>query len=158
MFPNARLIATDDPRVAKFIQGFINWWHEAKPEVIFNEQFISCTYYAGTCDLGCHIDGEPWLIDVKTSAGVYTSHHLQTAAYASCLSETRWRRGVLLLKTSTKKGWQMVESDRSYKEDLDAFMGCRAVYHREHGFKPIPYEEKEAAPTTFRLEQHNESI
>jgi hypothetical protein len=38
--------------------------------------------YAGTCDLWCRIGGEQWLIDWKTSKGVYPEMAVQLVAYA----------------------------------------------------------------------------
>jgi len=142
-----------DPRVAKFIQGFVNWWESCKPEPIAVEVFLAGDGYAGTCDFQGRVDGEPWLIDWKTSARVYASHHLQTAAYAAAAPETKWRRGILHLKTSTKKGFQLVESDGDWLADWNAFLACKTIYHRAHGYEPIPYDEKPETPTIFRLEQ-----
>ena len=142
-----------DPKVPKLVQGWLNWWQSAKPDPIAVEVFLAGDGYAGTCDFQGWVDGEPWLIDWKTSAGVYTSYHLQTAAYAAAAPETKWRRGILHLKTSTKRGWQLVESDSDWLGDWNGFLACKTIYHREHGYEPIPYDEKPETPTTFRLEQ-----
>ena len=40
--------------------------------------------YAGSYDLLCQIDGETWLLDWKTSKGVYGKFGVQLAAYAKC--------------------------------------------------------------------------
>jgi hypothetical protein len=40
--------------------------------------------YAGSYDLLCEIDGETWLLDWKTSKGVYGKFGVQLAAYAKC--------------------------------------------------------------------------
>lgn len=37
--------------------------------------------YAGTLDLWCEFGGDAWLLDWKTSAGVYGEHAIQLAAY-----------------------------------------------------------------------------
>lgn len=145
-----------DPKVAKLTQGFVNWYEATKPRVIASEIFVHGDGYAGTCDLVCEIDGEVWVIDYKTSAAVYTSYHLQTAAYAEAWVEMNPpacvdRRGILWLKTSTKKGWQLVESDEPFATDLAAFQSCKAIYHREHGYEPIPYKQPNDEPVILRL-------
>ena len=35
----------------------------------------------GTCDMVARINGETWLIDFKTSNGLYKTHEIQLAAY-----------------------------------------------------------------------------
>jgi hypothetical protein len=139
-----------DPKCAKLIQGFINWWQEFKKydlSVIANETFLVGPGYAGTADLICEVGRETWLIDYKTSAGVYTNYHLQTAAYAQAAEETGGipvtRRGVLWLKTGTKKGYQLVESDHTFRDDYSVFLACKEIYHREHGYEPVPFKEKD---------------
>lgn len=114
--------------------------------------------YAGTLDRIMEIDGELWLVDLKTSASVYDHFHLQTAAYLSLYAELRkidpakialMRRGILHLNARTRTyghkeafmrnykkggaiqgpGWQMVESTRSFEEDLDLFEACCKMWH-----------------------------
>lgn len=47
---------------------------------LINKQFE----YAGTTDLIVELNGELWIIDFKTSKGLYTSHELQLSAYKHC--------------------------------------------------------------------------
>jgi len=146
-----------DPKCSKLIMGFLNWWHDTNPIVIASEIFLVGDGYAGTCDLLANIGGDNWVIDYKTSAAVYTSHHLQTSAYRRAAErqgvvERIDRRGVLWLKTNTKKGYQLVESDRPAEEDYWAFMACKEIFHRERGYEPVPFKEKEIK-TVFSLEE-----
>ena len=159
----AQLVATGtvklpegtDPKVCKLITGFINWWREAKPDVMDSECFVHTDEYAGTADLFCAIGDEPWCIDVKTSSGVYPSYHLQTASYANAYfaeDAIDIRRGILWLKTSTKKGWQMVESPHDFWQDIEAFYACHTLFRHEYGEQPEFAAEKAEVPTEFRLE------
>jgi len=134
-----------DPKAGKFIEGFINWWQEFQPKVIASEIFLVGDGYAGTCDLIFHLRGENWIIDYKTSSSVHTSHHLQTAAYATAavmmdIVPVVHRRAILHLKTTTKKGWQAVESSHTPAEDHAAFLACKTIFHHEYGNEPIPFE------------------
>ena len=161
----ARLIAGEvitldaefDPKALKLIQGFVNFWHERQPVTTASEIFLVGDGYAGTCDWLGWIEGEPWLLDFKSSAGVYNSYHAQTAAYAAATSwdeaEFRWRRGILHLKTTTKRGWQLVESDHTDEDDYAAFLACKTLYHYESGFEPIPFDEREEGDTVLTLEE-----
>ena len=151
--PITTIYAKDAEKVGKLVQGWVNWWESAKPDAIGCEVFVKGDGYAGTLDFYGWIDGEPWVVDWKSSAGVYTSYHLQTAAYAAALPETRYMRGVLHLKTSTKRGWQLVESEHSQEEDYATFLACKAIFHHEFGYEPIIREEKEKVQTVFKLSE-----
>jgi hypothetical protein len=144
-----------DPKAGRLIQGFLNFWHEMTPVTILSETMLTGDGYAGCCDWIGTIGGEVWLIDFKTSAGIYTSYHLQTAAYGAAAEReglaTVKRRGCLWLKSNTKKGYQIVESDNPVN-DWYAFMACKEIYHRENGYTPMPFKEKEDQ-RVFTLEE-----
>lgn len=145
-----------DPKAGKLIQGFLNFWREMTPVTILSETMLVGDGYAGCCDWIGTIGGEVWLIDFKTSSGIYTSYHLQTAAYQAAAQGSGVamidRRGCLWLKSNTKKGWQLVESDRAAEDDYVAFMACKEIFHRENGYEPIPFKEKEDQ-RVFSLEE-----
>ena len=128
-----------------------------KPEHHLIEQtFISSGLgFAGTIDRVCTIDGKTYVLDIKTSNGIYNSYWLQLAAYrqlydASVLHGSNMPDidGVAILwlnaKTRTAgkkgdvqgKGWQMVsEFDTSKQWSL--FQAVQQLWHAEHeGDKP----------------------
>lgn len=105
--------------------------------------------FAGTIDRVCVINGKKYLLDIKTSNGIYNSYWLQLAAYArGLLVETKIGiDGVAILwlnaKTRTKKdnqgiGWQLVT--KSYEEslkDYELFEAVKKLWIAEHeGDKP----------------------
>jgi hypothetical protein len=65
------------------IMSFVNWLHKTQPEILavdytlVNEE----ENYAGTIDMKVKINGEIWIIDIKTSKDIYPSHELQVSAY-----------------------------------------------------------------------------
>lgn len=147
-----------DPKVSRCLVGFINWWEETQPELIESEVFLVGDGYAGTGDLVCEIKGQVWVIDYKSSSGIYTSHHLQTAAYSRAAVRQGLVpfvdcRGILHLKHTTKKGWQMVLSDALEYDDYAAFRACKEIYHREYGYNPVPFGEQEDIQRVFTLEE-----
>ena len=123
-----------------------------KPEHLLVEQtFINSSLgYAGTIDRVCIIDGKTYVLDIKTSNGIYNSYWLQLAAYKELYhaaidhTETMPRvDGVAILwlnaktRTSGKgdaiqgKGWQMVtEFDTSKQWSL--FQAVQQLWHAEH--------------------------
>jgi hypothetical protein len=66
------------------VEGYVRWLDEFSVEPILTEfQVASRTHwYAGTGDAVVRIGDTAWLLDWKTSKGVYGETALQTAAYA----------------------------------------------------------------------------
>lgn len=110
--------------VWEMVNRFKLFWQAANPELIYTEEF---TYsdeheYAGTADLVVKINGEMWLLDIKTSNSLHKAYDLQLAAYAKALEERKGIKidkiGILWLKSSKRtiskkageyygKGWEL---------------------------------------------------
>lgn len=101
-----------DKKDKKILVGFVNWCSEFQPGIISIEETVASKYgYAGTLDLFCNINNEPWIIDFKTSAGIYVSHHIQISMYRQAVLEMTGieaKMGLLHLNPKTKKGWSLV--------------------------------------------------
>lgn len=136
-----------DPTVWQMLLRFVDWWEEYKPKLVEAEVhlFSDELKVAGTTDLVCIIDHELWIIDFKTSNHIHTTYELQVAAYAQCYKEcfgkTIDRMGILHLKSSTRKssknkmqgkGWQMLESQRSFEENLEIFKNVKKIHELEN--------------------------
>ena len=88
--------------------------------------------YAGTLDIDAEIDGEPAIVDIKATNGIYLGHKLQTAAYLQARSEEtgkdykeRW-----IIRLDKLTGVPDVLHLTNQKEDFRAFLGCLALYRR----------------------------
>lgn len=66
------------------VQGYVTWLDEHGLEPILTERPVANRrhWYSGTFDLIARLDGEVWLLDIKTAKGVYGDNALQLAAYA----------------------------------------------------------------------------
>lgn len=66
------------------VKHFESWCLVNKPEFILCESTIynRTEGYAGTLDFMAQIDGEPWIVDVKTGKSIYPEVALQLAAYS----------------------------------------------------------------------------
>ena len=134
---------------------FVDFWEEYKPSLIETEVhlFSDEIKVAGTCDMVCEINGELWIIDLKTSNHLQTTYDLQTAIYSQCYEEcygkTIDRRGVLWLKSKSRgedkagkrlkgKNWEIVESSRTQDENLSIFNNVKALFDLENP-APKPY-------------------
>lgn len=119
------LSLTNDYQTTKEKQhllSFAQWFEDFKPLKIQTEQTVaSIKYkYAGTLDCLCEKDGETWLIDFKTSAGIYWSYEIQVAAYKQAVLETLGinvnRMAILRTGTKHKSGYEFKEIIRSFSD------------------------------------------
>lgn len=69
--------------IAGYIDAFDRWRFDWQPQYVASEATVynRAESYAGTLDAIIQLDGEPWLLDVKTGKGVYPEVALQLAAY-----------------------------------------------------------------------------
>lgn len=135
---------------------FVDFWTTYKPKLLESEIHLFSDKYkiAGTCDLVIELNGEIWLIDLKTSNSLHTSYDLQVAAYAQCWNETFEQKiahtGILWLKSNKHKpskiekkiqgkGWELFVSPRSIKQNWSLFKIIHKLYKIENP-KENPYE------------------
>lgn len=106
----------------KHIYSVYSWASQVKPEVIQTECVVASKefQYAGTLDLLCKIDNEYWVIDFKTSAGIYDSYLWQVEAYRRAVKETFGievqHAGILRSGTKHKCGYEFKESTASFSD------------------------------------------
>jgi len=124
--------------VAKGLEGFVKWGTDRKPKIIASEFMVvsETERYGATGDLAMTIDGDIWLVDVKTSSGVYAETGLQLAAirwadHAGVPDDPKPYRvpqathyGVLHVRPD---GTEMVRFDVTDAE-FRAFLACRDLY------------------------------
>ena len=151
-----------DIKVWKMFLRFVEFWETTKAELLETEVFLysDTLKVAGTCDLVCKINGELWVIDLKTSNQLQTTYDIQAAVYSRCFEECYDQKvdkvGILWLKSSKRgpkkgalqgKGWEVYESKRSQEDNLEIFRHVRALFDLENpNLKPI----SEKWPTTVQ--------
>ena len=150
--------------VWEMILKFAEFWNTYKPELISTEDFVwSDKYkYAGTADLVVKMDGEVWLLDLKTSNSIHKSYDLQLASYAKALEECKGikieRTGIIWLKAHTRsaskkkgvyqgKGWQVKVIDK-IDENFELFNLIYKLYSLEN---PTVEPIYNSYPTTIKL-------
>jgi hypothetical protein len=100
--------------------------------------------FAGTIDRVCYLNGEKYLIDIKTSNAIYPSYWLQLAAYRALLLEIGVeidKVGILWLNAKTRTegkkddvqgvGWQLVSKSLS-ADDFALFLATYKLWHAEN--------------------------
>lgn len=111
--------------------GFMAWYDKVKPTKLQPEIFLyhELHEFAGTADLICEIDGEPWVLDWKSSKTIHPEYALQLAAYAEAyrsMTGIECRRGVLQLTDQIKRGYRFKEFTDD--DDFGAFMSHKEVF------------------------------
>ena len=135
-----------------------------KPEVIAAEEFTFSDQfqYAGTADLIVKMDGEIWLLDIKTSNALHRAYDLQLAAYAKAWEEMFGqkidRTGILWLKSTKRSaskkdgvyqghGWEIKVIDEIEK-NFDLFNTIYSLYKLDN---PTTEPIYNSYPTKIKL-------
>lgn len=151
--------------VWRMILGFVDFWTTYKPKLLMSEEFmVSDTHkYCGTLDLLVEMNGEKWLLDIKTSNSVYESYHLQMAAYTKAYEEVKGesiqRNGIIWLKSSKRgpdksnkkmqgQGWEVIEGKKTVDEYFQMFLHTYETYKIMH---PETEIELLTLPNTVKL-------
>ncbi|PWT73659.1 MAG: hypothetical protein C5B59_12765 [Bacteroidetes bacterium] len=139
----------------KHIASMVAWARTFRPEVIQTECTVASKElkYAGTLDLLCKINNELWIIDFKTSAGIYSSYHWQVEAYRKAVKETFGLdvAHCLIVRTGTthKVGYEAKESEASFAD----FKRIYDTYLSLHGGKIPDPPSVIAYPDTIAIEE-----
>ena len=151
--------------VWKMILKFHEFWSTHKPTLLESEIHLFSDKYkfAGTCDLVVEIKGEKWLLDIKTSKSLHTSHELQLSAYAQAwnelFEEKIERIGIIWLKSTKQKedkkglkiqgkGWELFEPTRSIEDNFKLFESIHELYNLEN---PNPKPNFKSFPTEIQI-------
>jgi hypothetical protein len=141
-----------DVDVWQMFLKFVEFWEIYNPKLIETEVHLFSDEYkvAGTCDLICEIDGKLWLLDIKTSNMMHSTHEIQTSIYGQCYKECYGKDidnyGILWLKSSKRKlnkekmngkGWEVVTSSRPQEENLEIFRIVKKLFDIENP-NPVP--------------------
>ena len=100
--------------------------------------------FAGTIDRVCYLNGEKYIIDIKTSNAIYPSYWLQLAAYRALLLHVGVKVdnvAILWLNAKTRTegkkddiqgvGWQMI-TKRFSADDYELFMATQKLWQAEN--------------------------
>ena len=138
-----------EKRDKKCMVAFVDWFSEMKPKYRRagdTERVVASTLgFAGTLDLFCYLSineehDTPFIIDFKTSGGIYDNHKLQIAAYKHAFLEMTGidaQMGILHLNPRTKKGYAF-HTDLKIKGkavEIEDFMTVFATYKMLNGGK-----------------------
>lgn len=119
------------------VKSFTDWWIENKPELLKTEiVVVSEKYgYAGTLDLIVKINGEVWIVDIKTGQSVWPEYELQLSAYKQAawveesLFEEKPKLAILQIGYKRNKNnykWNEIE------DKFPLFLAARQIWANEN--------------------------
>lgn len=128
-------------------ERYVDFTQRFSPKHLIIEQQVICQAlgFAGTIDRITEIEGKRYILDIKTSNGIYNSYWLQMAAYreAALLKLDIKVDGVAILwlnaktRTNGKRGdcqgvgWQLITKEFTDK-DLQLFLATQVLWLAEH--------------------------
>jgi hypothetical protein len=122
------------------ILSFCNWLDETKPELLANELTVIGDGHAGTLDRIYRINGQIYIVDLKTSQNIWEEHILQVSAYAHAridvkelkVTEEEWvNKKLAILQLGyhkNKKGWKFTEVPDKY----NLFLMAKEIWKNEN--------------------------
>jgi len=120
-------------KVRAYLDAFENFTKDHKLKVKESEGTVySHTHkYAGTFDGIFDINGENWLIDWKTSNGIYWDYRIQIIAYKKALEEMGKNVDRCVIVQLKNNGEYMMENVGETEENVDlfkAFQACKYLF------------------------------
>lgn len=117
----------DDNKVKNGVLAFMKWQNENKIKWLENERLVYSkkNNYVGRLDAIAKINGNVYLIDYKSSKGIYPEFYLQTAGYQLAYEEENGKSidGRILLHLGKEDGAFEAREIGDYKKDAKAFLG-----------------------------------
>lgn len=125
------------------------WKLLASETVVWNDQHN----YAGTIDLVMEIDGERWIIDIKTAKELWPEYELQVSAYKAALQTEGQAHRLAILQLGyrrNKAGFKFTEVE----DQFDLFLAAQRIWRKEcEGIEP----RKRDYPLSIQIEYGNQS-
>lgn len=111
------------------VVSFSNWLKQANPEILGKEYtiFDEKIGYAGTVDLRVRMNGEIWIIDLKTSQTIWMSHRIQVSAYKHADKDVEKTAILQIGYQRNKNKFKFTEVE----DEFDLFLAARKIWARE---------------------------
>lgn len=135
-----------DEDAQPYVNAFNDFINDVKPEFVESEVFVAnrTMFYAGTIDSIVRLDGELYVLDIKTGNNIYPEVGLQLSAYSR--AEFIGRKGGTeheMPKVNQTKGLVLHIRPEKYAlypvmigdEVFDAFLAALDIYHYDSSLK-----------------------
>lgn len=120
--------ASVEPEWQPYLDAYRQWRADTRPEILHIEDRLGCSKYAGTLDRICRINGQLWVVDLKTTSAIHAHVGVQLAAYVALAEKFyggTYRRAALQLRGD---GTYKVHEFTSYKDEI-CFNALLGIYH-----------------------------
>ena len=120
--------ASVEPEWQPYLDAYRKWRADTRPEILHIEDRLGCSKYAGTLDRICRINGQLWVVDLKTTSAIHPHVGVQLAAYVALAEKFyggTYRRAALQLRGD---GTYKVHEFTSYKDEI-CFNALLGIYH-----------------------------
>jgi hypothetical protein len=126
--------------------SFSDWWKQNKPVLRATEQVVESEEhnYSGTLDLEVEMDGQIWIVDIKTSKSIYPSHRIQLASYKEAYNKNAKMGIIQVGYPLNKRGWKFTEVEDCF----DLFLAAKRIWYEEN--KDVTPKQREY-PTSIKL-------
>lgn len=127
----------EDAMMKMAFEHFISW--AADKKILGSEIRIysRAMWVGGTCDLVVEIDGQVWLVDLKTGSGIYPEHFWQMGSYDMCVGEMGLFpkvAGYIVLNLK-KDGTFEEKRSISNEDNQKAFLAALTIYRIQEKIK-----------------------
>ena len=112
------------------VLSYYEWEPKDLEPILIEEPLISKLGYGGTIDLYAKTNGQKWLIDFKTSSGIYQDMAYQVAAYRNLLIENGHpvdKTIILNIGKSEDDAFQ-VKTFNNMDKEFELFKHCLGIY------------------------------
>ncbi|MCD6370521.1 MAG: PD-(D/E)XK nuclease family protein [Thermoplasmata archaeon] len=128
------------PEEYKAVMDFTEWLDITKPELLANEITVFGDDYAGTIDRIYRIDGQIWIVDIKTGQNIWEEYKLQLSAYSHAninykelgITDKEWQnRRLAILQIGyhrNQRGYKFTEVEDKY----NLFRMARQIWENEN--------------------------
>jgi hypothetical protein len=107
--------------------AFLEWKDANKVELIATEHTVYGYDFAGTLDLLCNFNGKKYVIDYKSSKGIYDEMRYQVAGYRSTFTDVE---GCGILRLDKESGYpEWVDTSDTYQNDLLVFNTLTSLWY-----------------------------
>lgn len=136
---NGGIVGPDEVSDKPQITHFLNWARDNKVKFLESEKHIYSRhlFVGGIVDIVCEIDGQTWLVDIKTGSGIYPEHFWQMAGYQFMLQEMELHPNITGYIVLNLKKDGSFEEKRSISNliNQNAFMACLEIYRIQEKIK-----------------------
>ena len=129
---DSSLLMPTDEKQKECAENFLKWIDSNKVTFLESEKHLYSKdlFLGGIVDLVCEIDGQVWIVDVKTGSGIYFEAFWQMGGYELLLKEMGFEKPVTgyIVLNLKKDGTFTERRSISNEDNKKGFLACLDIY------------------------------